>query len=123
MAQTFGEFLTTPTLKMPMIIGRGILPVKGKAFIAGAPKSNKSFVVLNLAMALAKGENAFNNAKYPDGTPVMPIAKPYRVLYVEMEIGPDGLKERLLGMTGGEIPNLDFFIKSRDMQLRMDTPE
>lgn len=99
------------------------MPVQGKCFIAGAPKANKSFVVLNLALALAKGESAFNNASYPDGTPVMPIQKPYKVLYVEMEIGPDGLKERLLGMTGGEVPNIDFYIKSRDMQLRMDTPE
>jgi len=117
------DFLTKPIPKVPHIIGRGILPVASLGVLYGEPKHNKSYVVLNMMMDLAAGRNIFN-AEYQDGSPVLPVSKPYKILYIEQEIGDDGLRERLLGMTGGEIPvGIDLYIKSRDMQMRLDTDE
>lgn len=99
------------------------MPCKSLVVIGGEPKANKSFVVLNMSIDLARGRNIFGG-KYHDGSPAMPVSKPYRVLYIEQEIGEEGLKERLLPMLGGEIPyGLDLYIKSRDMTMRLDTPE
>jgi hypothetical protein len=99
------------------------MPVKSLVCIGGEPKANKSYVVLNMCLDLARGRDIFGG-KYHDGSPAMPVAKPYRVLYIEQEIGEEGLKERLLPMLSGEVPyGLDFYIKSRDMTMRLDTPE
>lgn len=123
MAEVLSDFIARPLPKTPHQIGRGIMPVKSLVVIGGEPKANKSYVVLNMLLDLARGRNIFGG-KYPDGSPVMPVSKPYRVLYIEQEIGEEGLKERLLPMLGGEIPlGLDFYIKSRDMAMRLDTPE
>lgn len=106
-----------------MVVGRGVLPVKGKCVIGGAPKANKSFIALNIALNLAKGEHVFN-AHYNNSCPVLPVRRKYRILYFEQEIGPDGLRDRLNNITQGELdPSIELFIKSRDMQMRLDTPE
>jgi len=123
MAESLADFLLKEAPKVPHIIGRGILPVAGKMVIGGPPKSNKSFVVINMMLDLVRGHNIFD-AAYPTGSPVFPVSKSHRVLYFENEIGHDGLKERLLGITNGEIPlGLELFIQSRDLTLRLDTPE
>lgn len=105
-----------------MLIQRGVLPLAGKAIIGGLPKSNKSFIALNIIKALAQGTPLFG-AYYSEGVPVLGVTKPCKVLYMEQEIGADGLRERLLGMSHGEIENLPIFIKTRDTKLRLDSDE
>lgn len=92
--------------------------------MGGAAKSNKSFVVLNIAMDLAKGRNLFN-ATYKNETPVFPVTKPYTVLLIEQEIGADGLKKRMNGILMGELDKAicPFFVKSKDTAMRLDTAE
>jgi RecA-family ATPase len=119
MAEILSEFMSRETSKIPHIIGRGVLPVKGKMIIFGDPKTNKSYVALNIGLALARGKNIFD-ATCRSGAVLLPVSEPYSVLYVEQEIGEDGLRERLKTMTAecGEVP---FYIKTRDLDLRMDT--
>jgi hypothetical protein len=125
MSQLLADFLLTEAPKVPHLIGRGILPVGGKAILGAPPKSNKSFIMLNLALDLCQGKHCFDG-KYPgpDGAPVFPVFKKCRVLYLENEIGHEGLKDRILGITNGEVPyGLDFYIQSKDLNLRLDTDE
>jgi len=125
MPECLEEFLSKKIPFVPQIIGRGVLPIKSLAVVAGAPKDNKSFILLNIMLDLARGRNLFGAEFHGGGhIPVLPVTKPYRVLYIENEIGDEGLRERILGMTHGEIPiGLDLYIKSRDMQMRLDTDE
>ena len=120
MAELLYDFLQHESKPVPHIIGRGVLPVQSKCVIGGPPKANKSFVALNMAMCMAQGRHIFG-AYYNNGTPVLPCNKKFRVLYFEQEIGPDGLRDRLHAMTNGELdPSIELFIKSRDMQMRLD---
>ena len=52
---TFKEIREDKTLKPPEIIGDGILPHEALLVIIGAPKTRKSFLVYNLATAIAEG--------------------------------------------------------------------
>lgn len=129
MAQILSEFLTTEYKPMAHIIGRGILPVGGKMIVAGSPKANKSFFVLNMMLDLVRGRRVFD-ATYKNGHAVLPVAQPWRVLYLEQELGEQGLLERLRGKEGrpGLAAGLDpeglqLFIQPRDTAMRLDTPE
>ncbi len=124
MAEQLLDFLSREKVKSPTIIGRGVLPVQGKLIIGGQPKRNKSFVALNMGLDLARGRNIFG-AEYPNHTPVLPVQKSHRVLYIEQEIGEIGLDERLKGMCQSweELIELPFYIKSRDLNLKLDTQE
>lgn len=121
MAELLVDFITREVEQLPQIIGRGVLPLKGKMVLGGDPKANKSYIALNIGLDLAQGKNIFS-AMYKSGTPVLPVTRRHSVLYVEQEIGERGLRERLKPMvaTPGDIP---FYIKTRDMGMRMDTPQ
>lgn len=122
-AQLVYDFMQSEAKPRPMLIGRGILPRQGKAVLGGAPKSNKSFIALNMAFSMARGEHIFK-AHSIDGVPLMPVKEKLKVLYLEQEIGIEGLKTRLGGIIGGELdPALELFIKSKDLAMRLDTPE
>jgi RecA-family ATPase len=97
--------------------------------MAGSPKTNKSFIMLNIMLDIARGRRLFD-ASYASGVPVLPVPQPRRVLYLEMEMGEQGLLERLRGkeglpgLTAGVEPEgLPFFIQSRDTAMRLDTAE
>lgn len=121
MAELLSDFLLKQTIKQPMVVGRGILPVKGKLILGGGPKTNKSFFVLNMALDLALGQNLFN-AYYSPGKPVFPVFKKQRVLYIENEIGEIGLQDRLKGITQNcDMGGCELYVKSRDMEMRADT--
>lgn len=123
MAKLLYEFLQEQSNPRPFLIGRGLLPVSGKVVLGGAPKANKSFIALNMGISLAKGEPIFK-AMDSKGQPILPVSKKCRVLYFEQEIGEGGLRNRLNGILGGELdPAVEFFIKSRDMQMRLDTED
>lgn len=123
MAERLNDFLSREFPPISMVVGRGILPRKGKLFIGGAPKIGKSFLVLNMALDMAAGRPLFN-AHYPSGKPVFPVYKQNRVLYMENEIGELKLQERfrnLVAANGLDAAELKLFIRSRDMRMRLDT--
>jgi RecA-family ATPase len=129
LAQILADFLKTEYKPAAHIIGRGVLPCGGKLFLAGSPKSNKSFLMLNIMLDLVRGRRLFD-ATYKRGTPVLPVTQPWRVLYLEMELGEQGLLERLQGtegkpglLSGIEAEGLPLFVQPRDTAMRLDTPE
>ena len=129
MAEILKDFIEKKIVVNPYIIGRGVLPVGGKLILAGSPKANKSFCVLNMMLDLVRGRRIFD-ATYKSGAPVFPVGQPWRILYLEQELGEQGLLERLKGTDGkpgliSEIdPNgLQFFVQPRDTAMRLDTPE
>lgn len=123
MALQVEEFLLLEAPPTPMVVGRGLLPVKGKLIIGGGPKTNKSYLVINMAVDLALGQPLFN-AYYSKDKPVFPVYKPNKVLYIENEIGENGLKDRLKGILSTlSHKGIQLYIKSRDMGMRMDTEE
>jgi RecA-family ATPase len=124
MAKLLADFVAEESPPLPMLIGRGILPCQSKMILGGAAKVGKSFLVLNVGLGLAKGTNLFN-AKYPNATPVFPVYKPTKVLYIEQEVGPEGLRRRLERVLQAkpEWQFTDFYIKSKDTALRMDSTD
>ena len=124
MAQLLADFMATEEMPTPHIVGRGLLPVQSKLILGGSAKVGKSFVVMNIGLAIAKGTPLFN-AKYPNGTIVFPVYQPNRVLYIEQEVGPQGLKRRLDSILQArpEWQFADFYIKSKDTNLRMDSTD
>jgi RecA-family ATPase len=124
LAKLLADFLAEEFLPQPMVVGRGILPVQSKMIIGGSAKVGKSFLVLNVGLAIAKGTPLFD-AKYPNGTPVFPVYQENRVLYIEWEVGPEGLRRRLDRIIAAK-PAWQFaplYVKSKDTNLRMDTPD
>lgn len=130
MAELLRDFVQRTVPPMSYMIGNGILPVASKMILGGAPKTNKSYLALNMALDLARGRNIFG-ALYRNGQPVMPVAKPYRVLYMEQEIGENGLQERLRGkdadhpgiISGEDVSELAFYIRNRDTAFRADNED
>lgn len=123
MAELLFDFLSRDFKPQPAIIGRGLLPIKSKCIIGGAPKVGKSFIALNVALSITRGRPLFD-AYYNNSTPVFPVSKTHRVLYLEQEVGDYDLRNRLNSILGGELdPGIELFIKSRDLQLRLDTDE
>lgn len=127
MAELLADFLEKPDEALPMIVGRGLLPVAGKMILGGPPKSNKSFVALNMALDISLGRPVFG-AHFAKGTPLFPTYGPKRVLILEQELGEVGIKQRLRAMVSAanlipRMPELDFYIKTKDAAMRIDTPE
>lgn len=129
MPESLSDFLKKEYKPGAHIIGRGILPCQGRMILGGTPKSNKSYLMLNMLLDLARGRDLFG-AEYKSGRPVFPVNKSWRVLYLEMELGEQGLLERLRGTegragltTGLTTEGLPFYIQTRDTAMRLDTPE
>lgn len=129
MVEILADFLKKEYKPEAHIIGRGILPCQGRLILGGTPKSNKSFLMLNILLDLVRGRNLFG-AEYTSGKAVFPVNKQWRVLYLEMELGEQGLLERLRGTeghagltTGLSAEGLPFFIQTRDTAMRLDTPD
>lgn len=78
----------------PLWVVPGLLP-EGLAILAGRPKIGKSWLALNIAVAVASGGVALGQIK---------VEKGY-VLYLALEDGPRRLKSRLASvLQGGEAP-------------------
>lgn len=129
MAELLSDFLKKEYKPEAHIIGRGILPCQGRLVLGGAPKANKSYLMLNILLDLVRGRSLFG-AEYNSGKPVFPVHKSWRVLYLEMELGEQGLLERLRGSenrpglaTGLAAEGLPLYIQTRDTAMRLDTPE
>jgi RecA-family ATPase len=123
MAELLLDFITSEDDTKPSIVGRGIIPVGGKVILGGATKTNKSFVVLNMAINLVKGQHLFG-ALYKNGTPVFPVTKPWRVLLFEQEVGRKGLKQRIRQFVSEERAlGADLWKRSKDISYKLDTTE
>lgn len=125
-AEHVSAFLEKEFPVQPYHIGRGILPHQSKMVIGGSPKANKSWIAMNMAIDLALGRDLFG-AYYKNGTPVFPVVRACRVLYIEQEIGDLGLQQRLKGvdgkpglLTGASTKLMEFLIKTRDTEMRLD---
>jgi len=127
MAELLDDFLRRELKTRPHLVGRGILPAGGKAILGGVPKSNKSWIALNIGLDIALGRDLFG-ARYANGTPVFPVPEAARVLYLEQEIGEHTLQRRLQTLMIGKVPDgnleeVEFFVKTKDMKMRMDNEE
>lgn len=124
MSELLYDFLTAPEEPVPYLIGNGLLPIKGKLLIAGAPKTNKSWIALNMALDLARGQPIFNALAKESQKPIFPVYKRSKVLVLEAEMGRQGTKERMRQLVTPENSlGLDVYLKTRDVSLRMDTQE
>jgi RecA-family ATPase len=128
-AERLEDFITKVFKPQPHLIGRGIMPAGGKIIIGGEAKSNKSWIVLNILLDLVRGRPIFG-AIYKSGKQVMPVIQPYRALYLDQELGEQGLRERLTGtegkpglISGVDCKGLNLYVKPKDTGMRLDTPE
>ena len=129
MPEILSDFLSKEYVPAPYIVGRGVLPVGGKMVLAGSPKANKSFVALNIMLDLVRGRRLFD-ATYKNGAAVLPVNKQWRVLYLEQELGEQGLLERLKGKEGRvglttdiATEGLQLYVQPRDTAMRLDKPD
>lgn len=123
------ELLKQSSNGVPSYIGHGVLPKRGRMLVGGQPAIGKSMFVLNMAYALAAGTPVFNFRYRKHGQeqdPVLPVWNPVRVLYLDQEIGPDSMRERLRSihhsLKESKAEN-NFIIRSRDTNLMLDDRE
>lgn len=117
----------------PFIVSEGILPKNGLLFVAGPPKSYKSFLTQSVIYHLVTGTNLFGACRFPHGRSrgaemAFTVASPQRVLLLEQEIGFQDTRNRLMpcyASLGPQAPLMadNLFIHSRDHHMRLDTPE
>ena len=74
--------------KNPCWIEPNILPKYGKLLFGGHAKVGKSFIMLELARALASGTSPFECHYFS-------VPEPVKVLVIEQELGPYGLQKRV----------------------------
>lgn len=93
------DLMERPLPAVPCWMEPSVLPKGGKFLFGGFAKVGKSFLMLDLARALAQGKRPFNS-------PHLTVPTPVKVLVIEMEIGAWGLQKRATTMFAGE--NLDL---------------
>ncbi len=102
----------------PAWIGPAVLPKGGMLLFGGHAKVGKSFLMLELARALATGA-------VPFGCPFLQTFGPCKVLLIEMELGEYGLQDRVKKIFAEEQPavygeNMWYVTKVPSMQLDSD---
>lgn len=110
------------------LIGDGLLPRNGLMFVAGPPKSYKSFLTGTIIYHLVTGTNLFgaHRSQHGRAEQVFSVAEPQRVLFLEQEIGYFDVRERLLPLWSQLMPpaqellDHNLFIHSRDHTMRLD---
>ncbi len=96
-----------------------ILPKGGTLLFGGGAKIGKSFILLELARALALGVSPFDCTK-------MQVAEPVRVLFVEQELGQYGLQKRVKTIFENEDPKVygdKLWYASKIPELQLDSHE
>ena len=88
------DFVNDDSPDPAMIINEGVLPERGVLILGGQPKTGKSLVSMNIALALAKGE------KWLD----FDIPEPRRVLVLQAENSYYNMRRRLKQMADTTIP-------------------
>lgn len=112
--QTWGDFRDTAGEEVPCIVP-GLWPEAALGFIAGPPKSRKTWTALTLSIAIAAGR-PFLGLPIPDGRPV---------LYVALEGARASIRHRVGALARGldvdpdtdELDNLVWAYKPRGINL------
>lgn len=81
-------WLKKPVKRPPPVI-TGVLDVGDKCLIIGPPKARKTFLAMQLALAIASGKDTLGFS----------APTPHRVAYANMEIRPDNFQRRLRNMS------------------------
>lgn len=93
------DLKNNPPVQEPSIIGPGLLLHNGMMMLVGQTESGKSVLALDIAFSLALKEDLFRARRKRHGedneTPYYPVHKACKVLYLDSEIGPVGMHERL----------------------------
>jgi len=128
-AITLDDLLTKTFDEQPHIIKEGYLPEQGSLFIAGPPKSYKSFLLASIIYHLLTATNLFGAMRKVSGAyqAAFIVPKPQRILLLEQELGQSNLKERYTYFKDTAPSGMrdyigdNFFIYSRDYRMRLDT--
>lgn len=84
------EELLTMDKKQEFIVGRRLVPKRGRVLISGATGTGKTIFAENAAACFATGQPLWglrNSHKGPNyGQPIFPVSKSLRVFYVDYEI-------------------------------------
>jgi hypothetical protein len=93
--QTFSAVeLSNPDIKPPSYIVHNLI-TQGLSLLVGKPKKGKSFMALNIALSIVKGEKVFGSLEVDPGA----------VLYLALEDGRSRLQQRLFKIQGhGKFP-------------------
>lgn len=89
------ELMERPHMEQSFLIGPNLLPQPGRLLITGQTGTGKSILTLTIASQLASGlpifgiTNTHKDANF--GEPRFPVARPYRVLYLDYEI-PEAIR-------------------------------
>ncbi|HYA40491.1 MAG TPA: AAA family ATPase, partial [Syntrophobacteraceae bacterium] len=80
------EFVNRSLPDQDAVIGSGLLPADGTAFISSYSKLGKSIYATNMGIVIAAGKPFLNQFDVP---------KPRQVLYLQEEIGERSMQDRL----------------------------
>lgn len=117
--QQIADLRMEPLVDQPFWIERGVIVKNGKTIIGAEAGAGKTHICMEFARSLCLGEPLF---KHPE---LIVQGKP-NVLYIEQELGREGLKERihrLFTTSEGERVRERFFYLSRVEDPALDTPE
>lgn len=132
MAISLSELLQKQFPPENHLVGSGLLDYNSYLFVAGPPKSYKSFVMATLAIQLACGTPLFNATrkdKHGKDLPAFPVQKQCRVLILEQEVGEMDMQTRLGTMLGDLYPadlkaaGSNIYVHSCDHKMRLDNDE
>lgn len=93
------DFLSMPVPPQQYIVDNW-LPVGGLISVFAVRGVGKTWFALELALSVAKGKDFFD----------WPIPKPRRVLYVDGEMSPSMLQERIRNLSNGDVSDNLFFL-------------
>ncbi len=84
------DFLRMEIEELPFIVGGGLVLPGNVSYIIGPAKLGKSLFCLNIALSIVHGTPFLD---------IFPITSPYRVLYVQQEVAPFAVQQRLRNLT------------------------
>jgi putative DNA primase/helicase len=90
-----GQWLNLKLKKRKMILSP-FMPEKSLSMIYAAPGIGKTYMALNIGLAISNGWEMFGGK--------WKVAEPCKVLYVDGEMGTESFQERILGLCGHNTP-------------------
>lgn len=85
------ELLRRPPTEMDWLV-KGLIPAKSWGFVAGEPGSGKTWLILDVALALATGRPLFDR---------FPVPRPRKVLLILAEDDEDAVRQRFVQLIEG----------------------
>lgn len=94
--RSVSELLESPDGDTQAWLIEGLIREGDQVVLAGPPKSGKSFLAFQLAMAVVQGVNHDGNAWFLKPEFTLPEVSPRRVLFFSLEMGAGVMRSRLL---------------------------